>query len=336
MSVASDGVVEVEIPQGDSGGFAVTSFGLELAEIARIAATLSVDARGIDPGDLLDPGGPFDGLELRAAESIDWYPWGGTVGQPDAWSYFVDTATNTWVQVMLRRPTPTEQLLTDLVAVVPVDVATLDPEELAGLAVLTERVADAGTLAVATDAQELPYHIVMFALPDGQLVTVTSPTDLADVLEVSAQLELATPDAWREAALDTMNGDGLGGDTSRPTVIGGGFSMGWTVELHPDWGLSIGGTDHIFNSPFDPVSGPTATAYRSIEHAYLVVTNTWPNDGLRVVVEQPGLEPQEADLRQLGDTPVYAAALQIDGDLPVTISWFALDGEPVDGPTSVP
>jgi hypothetical protein len=176
----------------------------------------------------------------------------------------------------------------------------------------------------------------MFALPDGQLVTVTSTADLADVLELSAQLELATPDAWREAALDTMNGDGVGGDVSPPTVIGGGFSTGWTAELHPDWGLSISGSDHFFNSPYDPVSGPTATAYRSLQHAYLVVTNTWPNDGLRVVVEQQGLEPQELDLRQVGDTPVYAGAAEIDGDLPVAISWFALDGTPVEGPTSVP
>ena len=79
-----------------------------------------------------------------------------------------------------------------------------------------------------------------------------------------------------------------------------------------------------------------AMAYRSLDHAFLLVTNTWPNDGLRVVVEQPGLEPQESDLRQVGDTPVYAAALQIDGDLPVAISWFDLDGAPVGGPTSVP
>lgn len=337
MSVASDGVVEVQVPPTDGVGFAIMTFGLDLTEIARIAATLAIDASGIDHGDLLDPGGPFDGLELRIAENIEWYPWGGSIGEPDAWSVFVDPASSEWVQVTVDRPTPTERLLTDLVTTVPIDVATLVPDELAGLATLTERIADPSTLVVATDSRETSYRVVRFALSDGQLVTVSSPTDLGDALELSTLLELAAPDEWREASLETMNGPGIEFETAPPTAIGeGGTGMeSWTAQIDQTW-LSIGANDYYFSSPFEPVSGPTLTAYRSLEHAFLLVTNTWPNDGLRVVVEQPGLQLQEADLSQVGDTPVYAAALQIDGDLPVTISWFDLDGEPVDGPTSVP
>lgn len=337
MSVASDGVVEVEVTPTDGVGFAITTFGLDLPEITRIAATLTIDASGIAHGDLLDPGGPFDGLELRSAENIDWYPWGGMIGQPDAWSIFVDPATSEWVQVMIGRPTPTERLLTDLVTTVPVDVATLDPDELADLAVLTDRVTDPNTLVIGTDSRETAYRVVRFALADGQLVTVASPTDLDDALELSTLLELADADTWRDASIETVNGPGVEFETDPPTAIGGGGTgtERWTAQIEQTW-LSISGNDYYLNSPFEPVSGPTALAYRSLDHAFLLVTNTWPNDGLRVVVEQPGLEPQESDLRQVGDTPVYAAALQIDGDLPVAISWFDLDGVPVGGPTSVP
>jgi hypothetical protein len=109
----------------------------------------------------------------------------------------------------------------------------------------------------------------------------------------------------------------------------------WTAQIDQTW-FSISANEYYFSSQFEPVSGPTVTAYRSLEHAFLLLTNTWPNDGLRVIVEQPGLEPQEVDLRQVGDTPVYALAAEIDGDLPVTISWFDLDGAPVEGPASVP
>lgn len=337
MSVASDGVVEVTLPPTDGVEFAITTFGLELTEIARIAGTVTIDARGIDHGDLLDPGGPFDGLERRAAENIEWYPWVGMVGMPDAWSSFVDAAAGEWVQVTVDQPTPTERLLADLVAAVPVDVAALDPDELAGLAALTDRVADPSTIVVATDSRETAYSVVRFELPDGQLVTVSSPTDLTDALGLSVLLELAEPDAWREASIETMNGPGVEIESGPPTDIGdGGLGMDrWTAQIDQTW-FSIGGPDYYYSSPFEPVSGPTVTAYRSLEQAFLLVTNTWPNDGLRVVVAQPGLEAQEADLRQVGDTPVYAAALQIDGDLAVAISWFDLDGVPVEGPTSVP
>lgn len=337
MTVATDGVVEVTLPPTDGVAFAITTFGLELTEIARIAATVAIDARGIDHGDLLDPGGPFDGLELRAAENIDWYPWGGVVGTPDAWSYFVDTATGLWVQVTVDRPTPTERLLTDLVAAVPVDVAALDPDELAVLAVLTDRVADPSTIVVATDSSETAFSVVRFGLPDGQLVTVSSTADLSDALGLSALLELAEPDAWRDASIETMNGPGVEFESEPPTYIGaGGLGMDrWTAQIDQTW-FSISANEYYFSSQFEPVSGPTVTAYRSLEHAFLLLTNTWPNDGLRVIVEQPGLEPQEVDLRQVGDTPVYALAAEIDGDLPVTISWFDLDGAPVEGPASVP
>ena len=337
MTVATDGVVEVTLPPTDGVAFAITTFGLELTEIARIAATIAIDARGIDHGDLLDPGGPFDGLELRAAENIDWYPWGGVVGMPDAWSYFVDPATGLWVQVTVDRPTLTERLLADLVAAVPVDVVALDPDELAVLAALTDRVADPSTIVVATDSREMAYHVVRFALPDGQIVTVSSTADLDDTLELSAQLELAAPAAWRDASIESTNGPGVQVESEPPTDIGaGGLGMDrWTAQIDQTW-FSIGGPDYYFNSQFEPVSGPTVTAYRSLGHAFLLLTNTWPNDGLRVVVEQPGAESQELDLRQVGDTPVYALAAEIDGDLPVTISWFDLDGAPVEGPASAP
>lgn len=337
MTVAVDGVVEVELPPVDGVGFTVTSFGLDLAEVARIAATVTIDARGIDHGDLLDPGGPFDGLEPRIAEDVEWYPWGGSVGQPDAWSIFVDPAAGLWLQVTVDRPTPMERLLTDLVNTAPIDVATLDPDELAGLATLTERVADPSTVRISTDVHETSFRVVQFALDDGQVVTAAGPVDLDDLLEMSAQLELATPDEWREASIETMNGPGVEPEYEPPTEIGDGGdgTERWTAQIDGIW-FSIGGPDYYASSPFEPVSGPTVTAYRSLDHAFLLVTNTWPNDGLRVVVEQQGLEPQELDLRQVGDTPVYAGAAEIDGDLPVAISWFALDGTPVEGPTSVP
>jgi hypothetical protein len=337
MTVAVDGVVEVELPPTDGVGFAITSFGLGLDQIARIAATVSIDARGIDHGDLLDPGGPLEGLELRVADDTDFYPWGGVVGPPDAWSYFVDTASGDWVQVTVDRPTPTEQTLADLVAAVPIDVATLDPDELAGLAALTEQVDDPSTLLVATDGRETSFLVVKFALGNGQQVTVSSSADLDDVLMLSAQLELAGPDAWREASIESVNGPGVQFESDPPTGLGlgGDATDRWSAQVDQRW-FTISGNDYYFSSPFDPVSGPTVTAYRSLDHAFLLVTNTWPNDGLRVVVEQQGLEPQELDLRQVGDTPVYAGAAEIDGDLPVAISWFALDGTPIEGPTSVP
>ena len=202
---------------------------------------------------------------------------------------------------------------------------------------LTDRVADPSTIVVATDSRETAFSIVRFALPDGQVVTVSSAADLDGTLELTAQLELAEPDAWREASIETMNGPGLEFESDPPTDIGSGGSGfdRWTAQIDRTW-FFISANEYYFSSPFEPVSGPTVTAYRSLEQAFLFVTNTWPNDGLRVVVEQPGLEAQEADLRQVGDTPVYAAALQIDGDLPVAISWFDLDGVPVEGPTSVP
>jgi hypothetical protein len=342
MTIASDGVIELEVPPTDGAGFAITSFGLDLAAITGIAATVTVDARGIEHGDLLPAGGPFDGLDLRIPADVDFYPYDSVTGPPDAWSYFVDPATGEGVQVTVDRPSPLERLLVELVIAIPVAVADLEPDELAGLAMLSTEVGaevgaplDEGGLTLATNAVEPGLWAIRYPLPGDRVVTITSAVELADLLEISAQLELATPDAWRKASIETMNGPGVEPEYVTSTVIGyGGAGMErWTAQIDQIW-FSIGGPAYGFSSPFEPVSGPTLTAYRSLEQAFLLATNTWPNDGLRIVVAQPGLEPQQLDLRQVGDTPVYAVVAEIDGDLPVTISWSDLDGVPVEGPTT--
>ena len=68
--------------------------------------------------------------------------------------------------------------------------------------------------------------------------------------------------------------------------------------------------------------------------AFVRATNTWPNDGLQIVVTQPGLEPTTATLVQVNDTLDFVAVVEIDGDLPYEVQWLDLDDVSIDGPTT--
>ncbi len=331
----SDGVVEIDVPVSEGAPFTVAGFGVGLAELIRIAATVRIDPSGIDHGDLLTPGGPFDGLEQRAAEHVAWFPGGFATPTADAISGFVDPTGNQWIQVNVAPPNPTTQLLDELVGTVPVDRTELSLIGLGGLFSLSQRF---DSVTVVRSRLDEGIGIVSFVLRDGRIVRVAGNMNQIDeLLTFASDLELAAPEAWEDAVIEATTAAGVvSGATTSNTEIGGSLNGQWQAEVYGSadaFQVHISGTEVAMGETFDPDPGPQLTIYRSIDKAFILATNTWPNEGRRVVITQPGLEPQDLPLVQIPDTAIHALIVELDATLPYEVQWRDRWGAPVGEPT---
>ncbi len=340
-----DGVVEIEVepPTGDGGPFSISGFGVGLPELIRIASTIRIGARAIDApqidapeidmGDLLAPGGPFDGLELRASDDVAWTPGGFSNSTPEAMSGFTDESGSAWIQVSVDPADPMTQLLDELIGLSPVDPSTLSLPGLTGLFALSERF-DSVTVARSDTIDGL--KVVGFALPDGRIVRAIGQVDIDDLLAFAGQLELATSEEWKSAIIDTLDGgDGLQVGPQLDVQVGESPLGDWQAQVYGSWDslqLNIFGQSFYVSESLEQQLGPRLTIYRSIDRALLVVTNTWPNQGRRVVITQPGLDPQEVPLVPVGDTALHALVVELDASLPYEVQWLDRWGAPVPGP----
>ena len=331
-----DGVVEIEVrpPAVDGGLFSVFGFGLGLPELIRVASTVRVDASEIDMGDLLAPGGPFDGLGQRAADDIAWIPGGFSNSAADAISQFADeSGTGIWIQVSVDSADPTTQLLDELIGLTRVQPSTLSLRGLAGLYSLSERF---DSVAVARSDVVVGLKVVRFALTDGRIVTVIGQVDIDELLAFAGQLELATLQEWEAAIIDTFDsGNFPQGGPQVDVKVGGPPLSDWQAYVYASLAsvqLNISGPNFYVSESLDQALGPRLTVYRSIDRAFLVVTNTWPDPGRRVVITQPGLEPNEVPLVPVDDTALHALVVELDASLPYDVFWLDRWGAPAPGP----
>lgn len=326
-----DGVIEIEVPVSDGVPFSISGFGVGLPELIRVASTVRVDARGIDHGDLLAPGGPFDGLDRRVAEDVAWSPGGFSNSTPDAISAFVDGTGGEWIQVSVDAPDPTTQLLDELTGMTPVDPATLSLPGLEGLYSLSGRF---DSVKVVRSDVVVGIGFVTFALRDGRVVTVAGQIESDELLAFAAKLELAEPDGWTDAVIEASDA-GVNQQGSPPVNIGESALGEWQAQIYGSssalW-VAINGRYISMGETLDPEIGPHLTVYRSIDKALIFITNTWPNVGRRVVITQPGLEPQDLPLVQIPDSPLSALVVELDATLPYTVQWLDADGVLVPGP----
>ncbi len=328
-----DGVVEIEVPVTDGVPFSVSGFGLTLPELIRIASTVRIDAREIDHGDLLAPGGPFDGLEQRVADDVAWFPGGFSNSTPDAISAYVDESGSGWIQVSVDAPDPTTQLLDELIGLTPVQTSTLSLRGLSGWFSLSKRF---DLVTVVRSDVNRGFGFVTFALRDRRIVTVAGQIGIDELLSFAAQLELAEPGDWRDAVIDASEAGGRERQGSPPTVIGESALGEWQAQIYGSGGsawVAINGRELSMGETFDPETGPHLTSYRSVDKTFVLATNTWPNTARRVVIAQPGVEPQELALAQIQNSAMYALVAELDAALPYTVQWLDADGVAVPGPT---
>ncbi len=331
-----DGVVQIEVepPTGDGAPFSVSGFGLGLPELIRIASTVRVDASAIDVGDLLAPGGPFDGLELRASDNVAWIPGGFSYSTPEAMSGFTDeSGIGIGIQVSVNPADPTSVLLDGLIGLSRVEASTLSLPGLTGLFALSERF---DSVAVDRSDVLIGVNVVRFALPDSRMVTVIGQIDVDDLLAFAAQLELATPEEWESAIIGTLDlGDGLQAGPQVDVQIGGSPLGDWQAQVYgwrDSFQLNIFGPNFYVSESLEQQLGPRLTIYRSIDRAFLVATNTWPDPGRRVIITQPGLEPNDVPLVPVGDTALHALVVELNPSLPYEVQWLDRWGAPSPGP----
>ncbi len=326
-----DGVVEIEVPVSDGVPFSVSGFGLTLPELIRIASTVRIDARGIDHGDLLAAGGPFDGLQQRVAEDVAWNPGGFSNSTPDAISAYVDESGSKWIQVSVDAPDSRTQLLDELIGLTPVQKSTLSLRGLSGMFSLSERF---DSVKVVRSDVNVGISFITFGLPDRRIVTVAGQIDVDELLSFAAQLELAEPGDWRDAVIEASEAGGVGTQGSPPTIIGESALGEWQAQIYGSvgsWWVAINGRALSMGELFAPETGPRLTSYRSIDKTFILVTNTWPNEGRRVLIVQAGQGAALA-LVQIQDSPLYALVAELDATLPYTVQWLDADGGPVPGP----
>jgi hypothetical protein len=327
-----DGTVVIEVGGSDDQTFLVAGFGMTLDVLARIVATVTVGPAGIDLGDLAAPGGAFDGLERIASGGVAWWPGSPSSTPTQAWSYFVDVGGAQTIQASVSDADDISRLFDDLVLNAPVDLAAIDP---AVSSAMFELQAAKGPVELFTNVFS-DLAVLRFPLTDGRVVTVVGDGDVAEFVALAGQLELATGDEWTDAVIATIDGTAIVEGEARPsTQIGRSAPEFWQAQVSDGW-WSVYGPGISGYHRFTPGSGPRLTLYRSLDHAFLLATNTWPNDGRRVVITQPELEPRDLALFQIGDTPVYAVVAEIDPLLPYEVRWLDVPGAPVDGPTSAP
>lgn len=356
VSVDDDGVLRVMVDRPDTYRFELTAGGIPLERLLEIAREVQVELNGAGYGDLLDADLRLDGMRRRVTrEATSGYgPLGLT---PMASTSYVDPTTGQWVEITMA-PRDDDRLLTaDLMWSTRVDDATLSADDLDRLGRL-RRLGLEAEVRRSLPGSWWPAAAVVWPSVDGTMVSVTGDLDVSTLLDLSVQAVRAAPRQWQAAVRVTARG--YEGPIADPPVvqIGGDDIAQWQAMVRNDR-LEMYGNGFSSFEPFDPPSGPSLTVYRSLTTAVLIATNTWPNDGLQIVVTQPRPSPDDTDhtdaagttgttgtttpaagvapgeptkLVQILDRPVYAAAVQIDPDLPFSVTWFDVEGTPVDGP----
>ncbi|MEZ5251764.1 MAG: hypothetical protein R2713_21925 [Ilumatobacteraceae bacterium] len=121
---------------------------------------------------------------------------------------------------------------------------------------------------------------------DGTTVTLQGPVE-APVLDLAVSRRASRTAAVEALVRTTANGVGIPArEFDQPTVIAQGPEM-WEAVVDGDR-LSIYGPSYDATVELAPESGPQLRVLRSLGHAFVIATNTWPETGRQIVVSQPG------------------------------------------------
>jgi hypothetical protein len=369
VTTGADGVTDVVVDRPNQIRFQVAAHGIELGRLLEIVREVEMFLNGPGYGDLVGADGGLDGMVRRVTQEANT-GYGPLGLQPVAVTSYFDADRGEWVELSMA-PRDDERLATaDLLISQPIDEAGLSDDERSNLAVL-RRLGLAAEVRRPVSDQSWPFDAVVWPSVDGTYVTVTGDASVATLLEVAVQAVRAAPRQWRTYVRETMNGVdiGPGVDDPSPTVIGSSTSGQWKAIVQDDTFSLYGPATYAYER-FEPPSGPTLRVFRTLDDAFLLATNTWPNAGMRIVVDQPGSDVDPGDaivgnemlpvdttaptsdptvdptaggdaeggadrvvpLVQIGDTPVFGAVVRIDPLLPFTVRWLDGDGAPVDGP----
>jgi len=318
-----DGVVEVLVRRTAVGSpFAVTAFGLGLDQLLAVVAGVRVteDEVVITDDSLIGPGGPLDGLTAVVEGAPQWSPYWLQSYGPQAWSGFGDPSSSRWIQVGVAGLAIDNILIDEFLLRRPIDADLLERADRSRLAELS-----AGGRPVELFTSTADEGIVGASWFDGQgnEVMAAGTASVSELLQFVADLEPATAADWKDAVL----GDHPDPGDERPTEIGGSTTGDWTAQVGNGW-FWIGDNSSGVSQAWQPPSGPDVTTYRSFDRAYVMITNTWPNDGRQVRITQPS-GTQDATLVQIGDSPFYAVALRIEAAEPFELTWLDLAEQPV-------
>ena len=323
VSASADGVAEVLLRRTVTGSpIAVTAFGLGLDQLLAVVAGVSVTDGDVAVTDdsLVSPGGPLDGLTAVVDGAPSWSPYWPQSYQPQALSYFGDPSTERWIQVGVAGLDVDNILIDEFLLRRPIDESQLGRADRSRLAEL-----ELGGRPVELFTSTADDGIVGAAWFDGRGNEVVAAGDasVSDLLQFVTELAPATADDWKDAVLGEHPAPW---QQVRPTRIGGSTDGNWTAQVGQGW-FWISDVSSGVSQTWQPPSGPDVTVHRSFDRAYVVITNTWPNDGREVRVTQSSAT-QDATLVQIGDSPFYAVALRIEPAEAFEITWLDLAVQP--------
>lgn len=330
-----DGVVHLVVDPPARTRFELVSRGITLDRLLAVAAGVDAGRTAIDydPG-LVAPDGTLEGLAFVHTTPVV-ADFGLTGGVPAAVTSYVDPDGGANLEVSLTELDPAARPVTDLIVGRPVDPTTLSDTARAGLAEMVGRGLDP-VVRESTGAEGFGGSLkaVTWTSSGGNRVSVSGNVDVDTLVGAAARVELSTPEAWRALVRATAAGVDIPvPDDPGPTLVLADDVAGqWSAQVWDGW-FGIYGPSYYASVRFDPPSGPHLQVFRSLDQAFVLITNTWPNDGLQVVVTQPGADAAPPlRLLQVGDRPVYAAVARVEPDVPFAVQWLDLDGNPVEGP----
>lgn len=330
-----DGVTHLVVDPPARTRFELVSRGIGLDRLLAVAAGVDAGRSRIkyDPG-LVASDGSLEGLAfLTTTQLVTGY---GMVGvMPSATASYLDRSDGTSVEVTLSQVDLAAQPVIDLLIGRPLDPVTLGPEAQAALEQLRDRGLDP-EVRESTGAEGIDggVHAVIWKSPDGSTVSVSGTGDLDELVVHAARATLAPAATWRDLVRRSAQGGLDVYDGGPTTVLADDRSEQWSAQVWGGW-FGIYGPSYYTNVRFQPGNGPQLRVFRSLDQAFLLVTNTWPNEGLQVVVTQPGVAPAPAiQLVQIDDRPVYGTVVRLEPDVPHAVQWFDLEGAPVEGPVA--
>ena len=325
-----DGVVNLLVDPGTRSRFRLTAHGIELGDLLTWAATVRLGTGAFEYGELVGADGLLGGMSPAGTSRTAWS--GSFVdGQLLASTQYIRPRTNEFVDISFSTSDPVDRRIVDLIGSTRVDPDTLDRASRARLDQL-ERL---GIVPQVRSHLWLSgWNAVRWDSVDGTTVTLQGPVEAPVLLDLAVHAVRAAPRQWEALVRTTANGVGIPArEFDQPTVIAQGPEM-WEAVVDGDR-LSIYGPSYDATVELAPESGPQLRVLRSLGHAFVIATNTWPETGRQIVVSQPG-SPAAAPVRleQIGDRPVYATVVAIDPDESFTVRWLDAADAPVEGPAS--
>lgn len=338
VTTTPSGVQKMTVQLPSQAELTIEGFGVAFDQLLRIATELqpATATDPIDYGTLLEPGGPFDGLELVSDASVLLY--GTLLTANDAEATVVSDDQSMFVGIGLgRRPRAADPLLPVLMERITdrPDVASI----VAGIDATTGRTTEVYDMrdVGGPDSYAVTWPVGDATYDDDatKVITVVGyGAPLTDVLDLAASARPADEDEWREVLLRSYTQPDTEDSSQLPpeATFGGEFSDGYAwrgnLTLGYVYASTLSGRSTWSAGPFGRAPEPVTRVlrYAGPDLTMIVAFARWPDTSrsMRLTVGGQVLEP--IPMEPLGREAVVGAIYLSREDVPIVVELLDADG----------